>query len=495
MSELPSFEHIKDPDARALLSVMKMMIENQQSTIEQLSSKIDELTRLLRGSKPERMPTVDGELKKKRKRTETEEQKQERLRKAQETRRKNKEQKKQVETELVEHDIAQEELKCKACGDTEFERTVKGKASFEYEFIPAKIIQKKHIREKRMCHCGKTILTAPATKRVGDVCHHGPQLHAHVVVSKCQDHIPLHRMASQFVRWGVRLATSTLCDMFHRSARELKPLYDRQMELIAQSEYLNGDETRLQVQGKKKTRTAWIWTFLSAKMIGFVFSHSRSGQTPVQVLAGTIGKLQVDAYTGYNHVCLPEGRERVGCWAHARRKFFDAMPNAPDAQEALKFILELYEVEYEVAEKNALGTEHHLAMRRLVSQDTLDKFKTWLIEKKEKSLPKSGFGQAIGYTLNQWETLTRFVSDVRLPLDNNAAERALRPIALGRKNFLFVGNDEAGQNLAILQSLVSTCQLHGVNPQEYIADVLIRIQTHPSSRIDELLPMNWKPQA
>ncbi len=493
MSELPSFDHIKDPEARALLDMMKLMILNQQSTIERLTSQADGLARLVRGSKPERMPSIESVRKKKR--TETEEEKQERLRKARETRRKNKEKKKQLETEVVKHEIPAAELKCGHCGDTEFEALGEGKVSHEYKFIPAKLIQTKHVREKRICQCKKTILTAPAPARVGESCHHGPEIHAHVVVSKCLDSNPLNRMEGQFSRSDVHLPKSTLCDMFHRTAKQLSPIYDRQMELIAESELVNGDETSIQVQAKKQTRRAWMWTFLSAMMIGYVFSFSRSGETPMKVLAGTTGKLQVDAYTGYNKVCLPEGRERVGCWAHARRKFFDAVPTAPIAEEALAFILELYEVEYEAAKRGELGSEQHQAMRTLSSQYTLDKFYKWLLKQRDDWPPKSPLGQAITYTLNQWETLICFVSDVRLPLDNNIAERALRTIAVGRKNFLFVGNEKAGQNLAILQSLVSTCVLHKVNPQDYIADVLIRIQTHPMNRIDELLPMNWKPQA
>ena len=493
MNELPSFDHIKDPEARALLDMMKLMIQNQQSTIEKLMSKIDGLARLVRGSKPERMPSIESEIKKKR--NETEEEKQERLRKARETRQKNKDKKKLLETEEVKHDIPEAELKCKHCGDTEFEVLGEGQVSYEYEFFPARLIQKKHVREKRMCHCRKTILTAPAATRVGESCHHGPELHAHVVVSKCLDSIPLNRMQSQFSRLDIHLPKSTLCDMFHRTAEQLEPIYRRQMELIAQAELLNADETRIQVQAKKKTRTAWIWTFISATMIGFVFSFSRSGQTPRKVLAGTTGQLQVDAYTGYNQVCLPEGRERLGCWAHARRKFFDALPTAPEAEKALKLILELYEVEYEAAKNGELGSERHQAMRTLSSQHTLDTFHKWLLQQKKDGLPKSPLGQAVTYTLNQWDTLIRFVDDVRISLDNNIAERALRTIAVGRKNFLFVGNDQAGQNLAILQSLVSTCVANQVNPQSYIADVLLRIQTHPMNRIDELLPMNWKPQA
>lgn len=494
MNELPSFDHIKDPEARSALDMMKLMIQSQQSTIEQLVSKIDELTRLLRGSKPERMPTIESERKTK-KEPASEEEQQKKKEAATRKRRTNQAKKKELPVEAVEHKIPEAELKCEHCGDTEFTALGEGKVSHEYEFVPARLIHRKHIRETKLCRCKKTILTAPAAQRVGESCHHGPEMHAHVVVSKCLDHNPLYRLSGQFSRTNIPMSDSTLGDMFHRTAVQLKPIYDRQMELIQQSELLNGDETRIQVQQKKKTRTGWIWTFLTATMIGFVFSFSRSGETPIEVLAGTTGKLQVDAHTGYNRVCVPEGRERVGCWAHARRRFFNALSTAPEAQEALQFILELYEVEYKAAEEGFWGSERHAAYRKLVSRDTLDKFHIWLLEQRKKVPPKSPMGQAVGYTLNQWETLIRFVDDVRLRLDNNAAERALRPIALGRKNFLFVGNNKAGENLAILQSLVSTCVANGVNPQNYIADVLLRIQTHPASRIDELLPSKWKPQA
>ena len=493
MIELPSFDHIKDPEARAVIELLKVMLLNQQSLLEQQMAKIDELTRLLQGPKSERIPSVQSELQKKSE--PSEEEKRKKKEGSNRKRRKNKTKKKEAPVEEVHHTIPEEDLKCEHCGDTEFEPLGEGELSHEYKFIPAQVIQLRHIREKKMCQCKKTILTAPAPIRVGEVCHHGPELHAHVAVSKCQDSIPLHRMAGQFQRSNLQMSKSTLCDMFHRTAEQLKPLYTRLMEKIQQSELLNGDETRIQVQQKGKTRTAWMWTFLSTTMIGFVFSFSRSGNTPIEVLSGTTGKLQVDGYTGYNQVCLPEGRERVGCWAHARRKFFNALSTAPQAEKALKLILELYRVEYKMAEEECLQSERHIQFRKVLSRHWLDKLREWLLERRDDTPPKSPFGQAVGYVLNQWEPLTRFVDDVRLPLDNNAAERALRPIALGRKNFLFVGNDRAGQNLAVLQSLVSTCMANGVNPQDYITDVLIRIQSHPMSRIDELLPMNWKPQA
>ena len=226
-----------------------------------------------------------------------------------------------------------------------------------------------------------------------------------------------------------------------------------------------------------------------------MFSATRSGETAERVLAGTIGKLQVDAYTGYNSVCMPEGRERVGCMAHCRRYFHKARAQCPDeANFAIGQILELYRIEYEAAEKSILGTETHRLLRVNKSQPILDELKVWLEANKGLHTPKSPLGKALRYALRQWGPLTTFVSDPSLRLDNNISEGALRIIAQGRDNFRWVGNNQAGKNLAIAQTIVATCIKNNVNPQHYITDVLIRLQTHPAKRIDELLPMNWTPQ-
>ncbi len=490
MRKLPSFDHIQDPEARTLLELMAAMIESLQATVELQSHKIDELARLMRDSKSERKTRSS---RRKPKRELTEEERKKKKEAEQRRRKENKAKKKDLPTEEIHHQVPSEEQVCEHCDDGTFQTLGEGEVSYEYEFIPAKLIQRKHIREKKLCSCGKTLLTAPSPERVAEWSHHGPELHAHVVVSKCHDSIPFHRLSRQFAISKLHLSKSTICDMFHRAAEQLRPLHKRLMELIRSSSRVNGDETRLQVLSKNKTRRAWMWTFLTEKMVGFQFSFSRSGQTPVAFLGGTTGKLQVDAYTEYNKVCVPEGRERVGCWAHVRRKFFDAESTAPEeSNQVLEMIRELYEVEYLAVEEHAYRTERHAAMRKLLSQDILDKMKTWMTKRQAKTPPKSPLGKALNYALNQWETLIQFVEDVHLPLDNNIAERALRTIAIGRKNFLFVGNNQAGQNLAILQSLVSTCVANKVNPREYLADVLVRIQTHPMKRIDELLPMLWK---
>jgi transposase len=250
------------------------------------------------------------------------------------------------------------------------------------------------------------------------------------------------------------------------------------------------------VQAKQKTRIAWLWSFIARdefdkELVAYVFSKSRSGETPARVLEGTIGKLVVDGYTGYNRVTLPGARERAGCLAHLRRKFFDARNFSPAAHRVLDLILEIYKVERAALDQEILGTPAHLAMRQARSRQVMDELKVLLLAEQPKHLPKGPMGEAVGYALSQWNALTLFLTDARLPIDNNASERALRIAALGRKNFLFVGHNEAGENLAGLYSLIATCEANGVNPIEYLTEVLIRVQTHPATRIDELLPHRW----
>jgi len=321
-----------------------------------------------------------------------------------------------------------------------------------------------------------------------------------VAVSKCADSLPLYRQAKAYRRAGVQVVDSTLGDLFHRTAELVQPLYDRLLHLVAEKEIVLVDETTERVQAKGRTRTAWLWSFIARdeaekEMIAYVFSRSRSGETPVQVLADTIGKLLVDGYSGYNKVTLPGGRERAGCLAHLRRKFFEAQSAAPDAaKRAMAFILEVYKIERAVLDNDLLGTPQHLEMRQTASKAVMDEFKAWLDAEQGRHPPRGPMGEAIGYALGQWGPLTLFLTDPHLPIDNNASERALRVAALGRKNFLFVGTDEAGENLAGLCSLIATCEANGVNPADYFTDVLLRVQTHPASRIDELLPHYWTPR-
>jgi transposase len=325
--------------------------------------------------------------------------------------------------------------------------------------------------------------------------HYGPGMYAHVVTAKCADSQPLYRIERMLERAGCPIARSTLCSFFHRSAELMMPLYERILETAKRDPYLHADETRLDVQARGKCLRGWIWALLSKQAIAYTFDESRKGEVAKRLLAGTEGFLVIDGYAGYNGVVTDDstpGRTRVACWAHTRRKFFEALRTEPEARKALDWILELYRIEHRAAEREITGTEAHLALRHAESTAVLTNFEAWLDENTGRYPPQSNMARALNYAVKQRVELRRFLEDPRLPLDNNYAERGLRIFALGRKNFLFAGHLEGAQNLAVLQSVVSTCRLHGVNPYEYIKDVLIRIQRHPASRIDELLPWNWK---
>jgi len=465
--------------------------ESLEARVAELEQTVAKFQRHLFGKRSEKMPSVATELRRSGAIvTDTEE--------TLAKRREAADKKRMRPSREIHHRVREDQKTCPKCGGHDFTPLGDGKVTEVYEFIPARFERQVHIQEKLRCRCGETILTAEGAAKVYDKAHYDPGFLAHVVVSKCADSIPLYRQAKQYRRDGVPIDRSTLVDLFHRTAELLGSLTARLLVLVAEKEIVLADETTLRVQAEKKTRIAWLWSFIARdefdkELIAYVFSKSRSGETPARVLQGTVGKLLVDGYTGYNRVTVPGARERAGCLAHLRRKFFDALSFSPVAQRVLDLILEVYKVERAALDKEILGTPAHLLMRQERSRKVMDELKALLLAEQQKHLPKGPMGDAIGYALGQWEALTLFLTDARLPIDNNASERALRVAALGRKNFLFVGNNEAGENLAGLYSLIATCEANGVNPIEYFTDVLIRVQTHPASRIDELLPHRWQP--
>ncbi|QQR43402.1 IS66 family transposase [Myxococcus xanthus] len=397
----------------------------------------------------------------------------------------------------IRHAVPSEERQCPACGDEDLKPLGQGRTSVVYEYVPARFERQVHVQEVLACACGRGVVTAPPPARVVDRGEYGPGFIAHVVTSKCADAMPLHRLAQRVERGGIPMSRSTLTDLFHQAASVLLPLSRHLLQCIASADVVWADETPLRVLDVKKTRLGYLWTFLTQNdegqwLIGYRFSMGRASKTPKEVLGGTSGALVVDAYTGYNAVTLPKGRVRVGCWAHCRRRFFDALATAPEAREALDFILELYRVEAQAREADVVRTAVHREKRQLHSAPVLAHLRTWLEAQAPRHPPKSPLGQAISYALKQWEALTRFVENERLPLDNNRSEAALRKAALGRKNFLFVGHEAAGENLAGLYALVATCEANQINPEAYLADVLLRVQTHPNSCIGELLPHEWQ---
>jgi transposase len=472
----------------------RLTVELAETKAEVVSLRaiVEKLQRHVFGKRSEKMPRISDELR------DPADSEAAHLA-ALETRQENAALRRQLATRRIEHKVPEAKKVCPKCGGHDFTPLGDGKLTELYELVAARVERQLHVQEKLRCRCGETILTADPPDKVFDKTRFGPTFMAQVAVAKCADSIPLYRQAKAYQRTGVPVNDSTLGDLFHGTAQAAMVLYERLLALIAADPLVLADETTMPVQAKGKTRTAWIWDFIARDadgkdLIAYVYSKSRSGETPQRVLANTLGKLLVDGYTAYNKVTLPGGRERAGCLAHARRKFFEALSTAPaEAKQAMDFILDLYRVERAAFGASIAGTSAHLAMRQERSRPVMEAFRAWLDAEQDKHLPQGPMGVAIRYALNQWDALKLFLTDPALPLDNNRSESSLRICALGRKNFLFVGNDGAGENLAALYSLIATCEANGVNPVQYLANVLIRVQTHPASRLDELLPHRWAP--
>jgi len=332
----------------------------------------------------------------------------------------------------------------------------------------------------------------------------GPGLVANVIVSKLADHLPLHRLEEIFARHGVHIADSTMCGWIEKSAELVAPLVLVMQRRIKQSKVVNTDETRVPVQEKEKCRKGRIWVYIGDPYnpyMVFEFSPDRTNQWPVAWLEGFGGFLQADAYVGYDAVFRGGTVIEVGCWAHGRRKFFDARDtDARRSAEMLEMVRQLYAVEDEAQKQIALlpgATQQQKddirrQLRQSHSVPVLEKIKEWLDKESQLVLPRSPMADAITYMINQWKALCVYAEHGFLNIDNNASERALKLVAIGRRNWLFVGNDEFGKNYATLYSLIASARYHGLDPQEYLRHVLTHIATTPLSELEQFLPDVYK---
>lgn len=413
----------------------------------------------------------------------------------------------------IEYTLPEHERRCPCCG--EVMQPFGEELSEQLEFRPASLFVMEHAKIKYACaeKCAEKPLTAPGPEKVVDKGLAGPGLMAWNVVSKFGDHQPNYRQEGIFERHGLEIARSTQCGWQATVADLLKPLYQRMIELTLHSDKLQTDDTPVRVlaPGRGKTRQARFWVYCGDEAHPFTvfdYTPSRSRDGPEKFLKGFEGYLQADAYTGYNRILAGSRIQEVACMAHARRYFFDAQDTDARAGQMLELVRELYRIEdlarpmIEAARKQpwtkraaALTSAYalRLQVRQTYSVPVLAHMKAWLDARVLDTLPKSPLGEALTYALNQWEALVRFTENGALEIDNNIAENALRPIALGRKNYLFMGSDEGGRRAAILYSLVRSCERHGLNAWDYLRDVLTRMSSHPASRIDELLPHLWKP--
>jgi transposase len=397
-----------------------------------------------------------------------------------------------VETELVPVPLPPEQCTCPKCGSTEMRAVGSGTPSTVYEYVQPHFRRRIFVRETRSCRCGH-IVTAAAPPRVGEGTRYSPSFVAHLVVSKCNESMAQYRLSKSYRQLGIPIARSTMCDLFHRAARELRPLHAAALALVPAAGLVHADETSIRQQGLGKS--AFLWTFVTGDVVAYEYATTRSGSVPQKILGDSTGYLVVDQYTGYNAVTAPGRRVRVGCFAHVRRKLHEQLERHPELAVGLDMIGGLYAIEHELIEAKQRGSPLHLEARHARARPLLATLLRWARHHRRLHEPRSAVGRALRYLLGNFRELTRFTRDAQIPLDNNVAESSLRRIALGRKNYLFAGSEDAGHDLACLYTLVASCEKHGVNPLAYLTDVLVRVQEHPESRVADLLPHRWKLRA
>ncbi len=393
------------------------------------------------------------------------------------------------------------------------------------ELIPRqwKVVQ--HVREKFSCRSCEAITQPPAPSHPIARGRAGPQLLAHILFAKYGLHLPLNRQSTVYAREGVELDVSTLADWVGAAAATLMPLVLQIRAHVFAAERIHADDTTVPVLAPRaklgcaktgKCKTGRLWAYVrddrpfggsadasrhperqqcAAPAVLFHYSPTRDGEHPEAHLASYTGVMQADAYSGYNGLYVarrkPGPITEAACWAHGRRKFFELadLQKAPIAIEAVRRIDKLLAIEREI---NGRPPDQRLTVRHQRSRPLVDALEKWLRAERKKLSSKAPLAKAMDYSLKRWAAFTRFLDDGRICMTNNAAERAVRGIAVGRRNWTFCGSDSGGQRAAVIYTLIETAKLNDVDPRAWLADALARIADHPAKRIDELLPWNWK---
>lgn len=399
-----------------------------------------------------------------------------------------------LERVRVEHDLPEAEKTGKVCIGCEITE--------QLEFRPGGLFVIQHRRYKyapanyQQSDTGAQIVIADKPPQPIEKGLAGPGLLAHVITSKLADHLPLYRLEKTFARQDVHVASSTMCAWMAASAQLVTPLYRLLIDRVRQSKAIHTDDTRVPVrdeQVKGKCKSGRIWTYIGDRdhfYIVYEYTPDRTRAGPAGWLKDYKGYLQADAYGGYDGIYSNGAVIEVACWAHTRRKFFDAKDtDGVRAAAMLEMVRELYAVEDEA---KSLSDEDRRDLRQQKSVPILARIKAWLDEQQKLVLPRSPMAGAIQYTLNQWAALCRYCEHGWLDIDNNAAERAMKRVAIGRKNWLFAGNDAFGQHHAVLWSLIASAEAQGIDPQRYLRSVLAKIGQTPMSELEQFLPEVWK---
>ena len=391
------------------------------------------------------------------------------------------------------HEI--EQTHC-ACGQA-FKR-IGEEVSEQLDCVPAQFFVLRHIRGKYACACCQTIQAAPMPAQIIDKGIPAPGLLAQVVIAKHDDHLPLYRQSEIYARSGVHIARSSMAQWVGICGVRLTPLVEALREFILRHSVIHADETpvSLLAPGRGKTKRAYVWVyrttnFVTQRAVLFDFTTSRAGEHPRRVLQGFGGTLVTDDYSGY-HASQSQGVVAALCWAHARRKLFEAHEHngSAIAGQAVALIGKLYEVEREAHE---LEPQARWLLRQQRSRPIVDALHAWLTAQRQKLAKADVTAKAIDYSLSNWRALTRYLDDGNVPIDNNAAENAVRPLVVGRKNWLFVGSQQAGERAAVVMSLIESAKLNGHDPWAYLKDVFERLPTQKYRDLAQLLPHNWRP--
>jgi len=397
----------------------------------------------------------------------------------------------------IEYTLLESELDC-PCGCGKKLHKIGEIITEQLEIVPSKIYVKQHVRFKYAgCVSEDKVLTAPMPNQPIDKGLAGPGLLADVIVNKYDDHLPLNRQSERLSRSGIDISRKTLCDWVMRCADLLDPIVEVMRKELLLFPKIHTDDTKVPIQAENKTREGRLWIYLGCGSQAppaavYDYTPDRKQKWALEFLQNYKGYLQADAYQGYDKLYESNEIIEVACMAHARRKFVEVEKNDTkhkQAISALNYIGKLYRIEKRIKDLEPIMKR---AMRKKEAKPILKEFKKWLLGKNQRVIPKSPLGKAVQYTLNNWIALTRYLADGILDIDNNKAERLMRPIAVGRKNWTFAGSDRGGSAAAVMYSLIETCKLNNINPYDYLRDVLTRLPNTLNRDIRQLLPYEWK---